>query len=98
MASPTRRRSTLFSPRLSRNPSTTRLNTLTGQRVITLKNQLNMDLTVLLYKNGYPQERDEEVSEKVLEQTENLKAESNCSFEAMKWSKQATSDLQRRTA
>lgn len=98
MASPTRRRSTLFSPRQSRNPSTTRLNTLTGQRVITLKNQLNMDLTVLLYKNGYPQERDEEVSEKVLEQTENLKAESNCSFEAMKWSKQATSDLQRRTA
>lgn len=98
MAFPTRRRSTLFSPRLSRNPSTTRLNTLTGQRVITLKNQLNMDLTVLLYKNGYPQERDEEVSEKVLEQTENLKAESNCSFEAMKWSKQATSDLQRRTA
>ena len=98
MASPTRRRSTLFSPRLSRNPSTTRLNTLTGQRVITLKNQLNMDLTVLLYKNGYPQERDEKVSEKVLEQTENLKAESNCSFEAMKWSKQATSDLQRRTA
>lgn len=88
----------MFSPRLSRNPSTTRLNTLTGQRVITLKNQLNMDLTVLLYKNGYPQERDEEVSEKVLEQTENLKAESNCSFEAMKWSKQATSDLQRRTA
>lgn len=63
-----------------------------------IKNQLNMDLTVLLYKNGYPQERDEEVSEKVLEQTENLKAESNCSFEAMKWSKQATSDLQRRTA
>lgn len=57
-----------------------------------------MDLTVLLYKNGYTQERDEEVSEKVLEQTENLKAESNCSFEAMKWSKQATSDLQRRTA
>lgn len=57
-----------------------------------------MDLTVLLYKNGYPQERDEEVSEKVLEQTENLKAESNCSFEVMKWSKQATSDLQRRTA
>lgn len=98
MASPTRRRSSLFSPRLSRNPSTTRLNTLTGQRVITLKNQLNMDLTVLLYKNGYPQERDEGVSEKVLEQTENLKAESNCSFEAMKWSKQATSDLQRRTA
>ena len=95
---PYEERSTLFSPRLSRNPSMTRLNTLTGQRVITLKNQLNMDLTVLLYKNGYPQERDEEASEKVLEQTENLKAESNCSFEAVKWSKQATSDLQRRTA
>ena len=30
-----------------------------------IKSQLNMDLTVLLYKNGYPQERDEEVSEKV---------------------------------
>ena len=43
-------------------------------------------------------ELDEEASEKVLEQTENLKAESNCSFEAMKWSKQAKSDLQRRTA
>lgn len=60
---PYEERSALFSPRLSRNPSMTRLNTLTGQRVITLKNQLNMDLTVLLYKSGYPQERDEEASE-----------------------------------
>jgi type I restriction enzyme, R subunit len=36
-----------------------------------IKNQLNMDLTVLLYKNGYPPEWDEEVFEKVLEQAEN---------------------------
>jgi type I restriction enzyme R subunit len=32
-----------------------------------------MDLTVLLYKNGYPPEWDEEVFEQVLEQTENFK-------------------------
>ena len=38
-----------------------------------IKNQLNMDLTVLLYKNGYPPEWDEEVFEKVMEQTENFK-------------------------
>jgi type I restriction enzyme R subunit len=38
-----------------------------------IKNQLNMDLTVLLYKNGYPPEWDEEVFEKVLEQAENFK-------------------------
>ncbi|MBU7006683.1 type I restriction enzyme endonuclease domain-containing protein [Phosphitispora fastidiosa] len=31
------------------------------------------DLTVLLYKNGYPPEWDEEVFEKVLEQAENFK-------------------------
>lgn len=37
------------------------------------KNQLNMDLTVQLYKNGYPPEWDEEVFEKVLEQAENFK-------------------------
>lgn len=42
-----------------------------------IKNQLNMDLTVLLYKNGYPPEWDEEVFERVLEQAENFK----------KWSK-----------
>lgn len=37
-----------------------------------IKNQLNMDLTVLLYNNGYPPEWDEEVFEKVLEQAENF--------------------------
>lgn len=38
-----------------------------------IKNQLDMDLTVLLYKNGYPPEWDEEVFEKVMEQAENFK-------------------------
>ncbi|MBU3146509.1 HsdR family type I site-specific deoxyribonuclease [Clostridium estertheticum] len=38
-----------------------------------IKNQMNMDLTVLLYKNGYPPEWDEEVFEKVMEQAENFK-------------------------
>ncbi|MEH7336273.1 HsdR family type I site-specific deoxyribonuclease [Neobacillus drentensis] len=38
-----------------------------------IKNQLNMNLTVLLYENGYPPEWDEEVFEKVLEQAENFK-------------------------
>ena len=38
-----------------------------------IKNKLNMDLTILLYKNGYPPEWDEEVFEKVLEQAENFK-------------------------
>lgn len=38
-----------------------------------IKNQLNMDLTVLLYKNGYPPEWDEEVFKKVMEQAENFK-------------------------
>ncbi len=38
-----------------------------------IKNQLNMDLTVLLYRSGYPPEWDEEVFEKVLEQAENFK-------------------------
>ncbi len=38
-----------------------------------IKNQLNMDLTVLLYNNGYPPEWDEEVFEQVLEQAENFK-------------------------
>ena len=32
-----------------------------------------MDLTALLYKNGYPPEWDEEVFEKVMEQAENFK-------------------------
>ena len=38
-----------------------------------IKNQLNMDLTVLLYNNGYPPTWNEEVFEKVLEQAENFK-------------------------
>ena len=38
-----------------------------------IKNQLNKDLTVLLYRNGYPPEWDEVVFEKVLEQAENFK-------------------------
>lgn len=38
-----------------------------------IKNQLNMDLTVLLYKHGYPPEWDEEIFEKVMEQAENFK-------------------------
>jgi type I restriction enzyme R subunit len=38
-----------------------------------IKNQLNMDLTVLLYKSGYPPEWDEEVFDKVMEQAENFK-------------------------
>ena len=32
-----------------------------------------MDLTVLLYKHGYPPEWDEEIFEKVMEQAENFK-------------------------
>ncbi len=42
-----------------------------------IKNQLNMDLTILLYQNGYPPEWDEEVFEKVMEQAENFKKYSN---------------------
>ena len=38
-----------------------------------IKNKLNMDLTVLLYKSGYPPEWDEEVFEKIMEQAENFK-------------------------
>ena len=38
-----------------------------------IKNQLNMELTVLLHHNGYPPEWDEEVFEKVMEQAENFK-------------------------
>ncbi len=38
-----------------------------------IKNQLNMDLTILLYNNGYPPEWDEEVFERVMEQAENFK-------------------------
>ncbi len=38
-----------------------------------IKSQLSMELTALLYKNGYPSQWDEEVFEKVLEQAENMK-------------------------
>ena len=38
-----------------------------------IKNELNRDLTVLLYKNDYPPEWDEEVFEKVMQQAENFK-------------------------
>lgn len=38
-----------------------------------IKNELNMELTVLLYENGYPPEWDEEVFDKVMEQAENYK-------------------------
>ena len=38
-----------------------------------IKNELNMDLTKLLYKNGYPPEWDDEVFQQVLEQSENYK-------------------------
>ncbi len=38
-----------------------------------IKNQLNENLTILLYENGYPPEWDEEIFEKIMEQTENLK-------------------------
>ena len=41
-----------------------------------IKSQLNMDLTILLYHNGYPPEWDEEVFEKVMEQAENFKKNS----------------------
>ncbi|MCL2139572.1 MAG: DUF3387 domain-containing protein, partial [Treponema sp.] len=38
-----------------------------------IKNELNMDLTKLLYKNGYPPEWNDEVFQQVLEQSENYK-------------------------
>jgi type I restriction enzyme R subunit len=38
-----------------------------------IKNELNMDLTKLLYENGYPPEWDDEVFQQVLEQSENYK-------------------------
>ena len=41
-----------------------------------------MDLTVLLYKNGYPPEWDEEVFEKVMEQAENFKKYADISSDA----------------
>lgn len=42
-----------------------------------IKNELNSDLTVLLYENGYPPEWDEEVFERVMEQAENFKKYAN---------------------
>lgn len=42
-----------------------------------IKNELNRDLTVLLYKNGYPPEWDEEVFDKVMQQAENFKKHIN---------------------
>lgn len=39
-----------------------------------IKNQLNMHLTVLLYKNGYPPQWNDEVFEKVMAQATNYKA------------------------
>ena len=38
-----------------------------------IKSQLNMDLTILLYENGYPPQWNEEVFEQVLGQAENFK-------------------------
>ncbi|MBB4825013.1 type I restriction enzyme R subunit [Sporosarcina luteola] len=38
-----------------------------------IKNKLNMDLTILLYKNGYPPEWDDEIFKQVMEQAENFK-------------------------
>lgn len=38
-----------------------------------IKNQLDMELTILLYENGYPPQWNEEVFEQVMEQAENFK-------------------------
>ena len=38
-----------------------------------IKSQLNMDLIVLLYENGYPPEWNAKVYKKILEQAENFK-------------------------
>jgi type I restriction enzyme R subunit len=38
-----------------------------------IKNELNMQLTVLLYQNGYPPEWDDEIFQQVFEQAENFK-------------------------
>ena len=38
-----------------------------------IKNKLNMELTLLLYQNGYPPQWNSEVFDKVLEQAENFK-------------------------
>ena len=45
-----------------------------------MKNQLNMDLMILLYQNGYPPEWDEEIFEKVMAQAENFKKASGDPF------------------
>ena len=42
-----------------------------------LKNKLASDLTILIYKEGYPPEWDEEVFLKVLSQVENYKKNSS---------------------
>lgn len=55
-----------------------------------LKSELASDLTVLIYKEGYPPEWDEEVFEKVLEQVENYKT-------YKKVDKQANNDLPQHT-
>ena len=52
-----------------------------------IKNQLNMDLTILLYQNGYPLEWDEEVFEKVMEQAENFQKIRSDFLEWMQFSK-----------
>ena len=39
-----------------------------------IKNALDMDLTVLLYQNGYPPEWNEEVFDKVMAQATNYKS------------------------
>lgn len=38
-----------------------------------IRNELNQNLTVLLYRSGYPPQWDDEVFDKVMEQTENFK-------------------------
>ena len=45
-----------------------------------IRNQMNMELTILLYNNGYPPEWDEEVFEKVMEQAENFKSQGNYDY------------------
>ena len=42
-----------------------------------IKSQLNMDLTILLYENGYPPQWNDEVFEQVLGQAENFKKSTN---------------------
>ena len=42
-----------------------------------IKRQLNMDLTILLYENGYPPQWNDEVFEQVLGQAENFKTSTN---------------------